>query len=454
MSIELRVARGARAGHRQPFDTARILLGRDAGADLRLDPERDLDVSTRHAEIVRGDTGWRIRDLGSTNGTFVNDERIAGERALRDGDVISLGRDGPRIDVSIGGKATAPPRVPRRGTMERIEVAVRARTNQLRLTLAALVAVLVIGVTAAFWVGRRGVAERDDRLIALLARHDSLGARFEREMDALSTRLSGLDGALSEARRESEVLRAELERERMRGSTAELELLARRLGESESRQTSIATAARMDHGAIASASGPAVVLIAVEMPDGSRHTGTGFSVTRDGAIVTNRHVVRDSTGALPVRLAVIFAGTQRWIPARVVRVSEATELAVIALESGGRHPVIAGLAPSAQAIAVGAPVTVIGYPLGMETPMSPRGVPFTAHASLGVGTVSKVLPDVVQIDAWAGQGSSGSPVFDADGRVAAVIFGGARESAGRLVYAVPVAEVRALLAAAGITLDR
>jgi S1-C subfamily serine protease len=52
---------------------------------------------------------------------------------------------------------------------------------------------------------------------------------------------------------------------------------------------------------------------------------------------------------------------------------------------------------------------------------------------------------VVQIDAFAGQGSSGSPVFNASGEVVGVVYGGATESAGRIVYAVPAARVRALL---------
>ena len=114
----------------------------------------------------------------------------------------------------------------------------------------------------------------------------------------------------------------------------------------------------------------------------------------------------------------------------------------MAIDAAGPFPTVAGLAPDAGAPVVGAPVTVIGYPLGMDTPMAERNSAFTARSSLGVGTVSKVLPDLIQIDAWAGQGSSGSPVFEANGLVAAVVFGGAPESNGRIVYAVPAAAIR------------
>jgi len=58
-----------------------------------------------------------------------------------------------------------------------------------------------------------------------------------------------------------------------------------------------------------------------------------------------------------------------------------------------------------------------------------------------VGTVSKVLPDVMQVDGYGAPGSSGSPIFGRDGRVVGVLYGGERESQGRIVYAVPAGRV-------------
>ena len=64
-------------------------LGRGFSADLRLE---DQSVSRRHAVIVDGgDAGVRILDDRSANGTFVNDRRVT-EAALRDRDVVRLGR--------------------------------------------------------------------------------------------------------------------------------------------------------------------------------------------------------------------------------------------------------------------------------------------------------------------------------------------------------------------------
>jgi len=69
----------------------------------------------------------------------------------------------------------------------------------------------------------------------------------------------------------------------------------------------------------------------------------------------------------------------------------------------------------------------------------------TARSSLSAGTVSKNLATVLQVDAYAGEGSSGSPVFDAKGHVIGVVYGAARESQGRIVYAVPGSAVAAFL---------
>jgi pSer/pThr/pTyr-binding forkhead associated (FHA) protein len=66
-----------------------VLLGRSRGCDLAL---RSPDASRRHAEIALAGSDWMLRDLDSTNGTFVNGERVT-ERALRPGDRIEIGSD-------------------------------------------------------------------------------------------------------------------------------------------------------------------------------------------------------------------------------------------------------------------------------------------------------------------------------------------------------------------------
>jgi hypothetical protein len=62
-------------------------------------PFDDPSVSGEHAEITFMRERWWIRDLGSTNGTLVNGERIDGPTALRSGDVVQFGRVSGRFRV-------------------------------------------------------------------------------------------------------------------------------------------------------------------------------------------------------------------------------------------------------------------------------------------------------------------------------------------------------------------
>jgi hypothetical protein len=71
------------------LDQAVIRIGRSQGMDVLID---NVSVSRRQAEIRREGTAWVVRDLGSSSGTFVNGEKLAGDRALQAGDEISFGK--------------------------------------------------------------------------------------------------------------------------------------------------------------------------------------------------------------------------------------------------------------------------------------------------------------------------------------------------------------------------
>jgi hypothetical protein len=66
-----------------------VVFGRGPEADAVL--EGDEFASGRHARVFRRDGGVYVEDLGSTNGTFVNGQRLAAERRLRPGDVLVVG---------------------------------------------------------------------------------------------------------------------------------------------------------------------------------------------------------------------------------------------------------------------------------------------------------------------------------------------------------------------------
>ena len=457
MSVELRILSGARAGRHERFEKSVVTIGRHPLCDLRFDATEDLDVSARHAELRILDGRILLRDLGSTNGTFVNGVRAEGEWELRDGDELSFGAVGPRLSVHdvpsvaapaapAAGAASAHTRPARPDTEVRIAHAVDARTRRLRGLLAAAVVVLAAGVGAAYAAGRRGASAHDARVDELLRRNDSLAAAYAYDLRRLAGRITGLDSALATAESERVGLRRQLEAERARGDAKGIEALGRLLAVAERRHERFGEAMRLDYAAIAERGAPAVAMIVVEMDDSTRWSGSAFAVGAGDRLVTNRHLVVDDAGRRPRRIAAIFSDTRRWRPATLVRVDERDDLALLALDDGPPLSA-AALAPTSDAAGVGTPVAILGYPLGLDTPMEGSGTRITAKATLGVGVVSKAMDEVLQVDAFAGAGSSGSPVLDANGRVVGVVYGGARESAGRIVYAVPGARLARFVAA-------
>jgi ATP/maltotriose-dependent transcriptional regulator MalT len=72
-----------------PLESGQLSIGRAESNDVPL--PLDERVSRQHALLERLPAGWSVRDLGSTNGTFVNGERIVRDRALRAGDEIRIG---------------------------------------------------------------------------------------------------------------------------------------------------------------------------------------------------------------------------------------------------------------------------------------------------------------------------------------------------------------------------
>jgi pSer/pThr/pTyr-binding forkhead associated (FHA) protein len=73
----------------------RYQVGRGSGCNLVVP---DDDISREHAEFERRWDGVFVRDLGSKNGVLLMGERLAGERRLSDGDVLSLGQTTFRLD--------------------------------------------------------------------------------------------------------------------------------------------------------------------------------------------------------------------------------------------------------------------------------------------------------------------------------------------------------------------
>jgi S1-C subfamily serine protease len=459
MRIEFEIVTGGRAGFRDAFDKSFIAFGRDPLADVRFDPERDLDVSSKHAAVVLSGAGWAVRDLNSRNGTFLNGQRVASDTVLSDGDVIRCGARGPEVRVRMAREAAeqvmprvaaptpvAPAPKPVGGGPARplpptlspkrtgpsatsiLRAEVKATKSRVRSLLIVL-GIIVAGAAAILvWQGLSTRRERSENRSVL---------------DSLGRELLSLRGAKVAADSEAARLQREIAAAR---DPARIAALQSRYTTVQRRQRDIATAQGVDYRAIVAANAPATAIVFVQFADTTQMwTGTGFCVNADGTMLTNRHVVVNDQGQRPLRIAIQFSGSRDVLPGRVVRVAPDADIAVLKVESAGPFPVVAGLAADARAQA-GDPIALVGFPLGMDLPEGGTADRPLVRASLMTGTVSRVLDDsLLQLDAFSGTGASGSPILDRTGRVIGIEFGGPRESGGRIVFGLPIRRAASLL---------
>ncbi len=99
MRAELKVVEGKHQGAIIPINRKKFLVGREEDCHLR--PNSDL-VSRHHCVFTIDDYSVRLRDLGSTNGTLVNNARLNGQVELKDGDKIRIGKLLFQVVIRVG----------------------------------------------------------------------------------------------------------------------------------------------------------------------------------------------------------------------------------------------------------------------------------------------------------------------------------------------------------------
>jgi S1-C subfamily serine protease len=177
----------------------------------------------------------------------------------------------------------------------------------------------------------------------------------------------------------------------------------------------------------------------------TRGVGSGVVLTTDGYILTNRHVVDGSQ-----TLSVAFSDGSD-LPARIVRVSEDTDLALIKVDATG---LLAAAIGDSAALQVGQTAIAIGSPLGSYTETVTRGIISGLNREITVTDESTgrrtTLGDLIQTDAAINPGNSGGPLLDGAGNVVGINTAIASNAEG-LGFAIPIAAASELigLASAG-----
>ena len=90
MANQLVMKTGPAPGKIYKLDKTEIAIGREPGSEVFVD---DVEVSRQHAHLVSQFGDYVLEDLDSTNGTFVNGQRITGQRILQPGDTVLLGEN-------------------------------------------------------------------------------------------------------------------------------------------------------------------------------------------------------------------------------------------------------------------------------------------------------------------------------------------------------------------------
>lgn len=136
--------------------------------------------------------------------------------------------------------------------------------------------------------------------------------------------------------------------------------------------------------------------------------GTGFFIRAEGIVVTNHHVIEDAD-EITLKLS-----DGRELKADIVGSDEATDLAVLRVQGGGRFPYVEF--DTASQTQVGDWVIAVGNPFGLEGTATAGIVSAKGRRDFG----RSAYVDFLQIDASINRGNSGGPTFDTQGRVVGV----------------------------------
>lgn len=442
--IRLQILAGARAGTTLTFTGQRITIGRHPDADLAFDPHGDPLVSLHHAMIWTDGPRWFLRDLESRNGTYRNGARIPpGDTHLADGDRLAFGSEHAMVELRFLDTPAA-----EESPTARISIAVAHQTRWLRRTLSIAGIALAAGTALSIYTRQNQHHSWERERTRLQQRIDSIADAGEASIRSLEAELRQLDQALASSRAEVESLTTDLERARARGDQARIALLQRQLQAATLAAQRHQLAAALDFRAIERANRRAVARIYVEAPDGAISTGTAFAVRADGTLLTNRHVVAGPRGtATPRRLAVQFSDSEQVWPTRILAVAEDLDLALIKVDNIlGAVPTIRAFNLRADTIPRGAPVASIGFPLGGEDDDAPTSRPARpARPLIFAGIVSGTPPGGIEFLGYGAVGASGSPIFDANGEVVAILYGGRQGEAGHISLGISAAAALDLL---------
>lgn len=502
---------GSKRGTTDVLEGRTLSVGTAADSDVHFPRGRETAVASRHA-ILRRDGEDRVLEVAEGETVFVNGEGVS-RRSLRSGDLLELGAGGPVLRYREHEGDGSPyksfqqvlddcvdcARYGSSSYLGRAGIVLRAMPRELLTQTSPLFRATLLGVMLVLTVATA----------YLMVRDQELGGRIAEE----SSRVEGLAELVEETRSDRTLTAAALdsmsEELRSRIATAE-----RRVRQAEARDASvpelIARASRsvaFVQGAYRFVDPPSGRPVRVRtLPDGRRRgeepggqevgpdvsgdvltrqfTGSAFVVTRQGHMLTNRHLAipweRDRAAA-PLRrmgyepemarLLAYLPGREAPVALEVLAASDSADVAL--LRPTGGVPDVDPLMLATGSARAGDEILVLGYPTGVRALLARTSPAFLDSLRHGGdygfwrmarvlsesrqiqplatrGIVGQVTSSAVVYDAETTRGGSGGPVIGTDGRVLAVNKAVMTEFGGSNL-GVPAREARRLLRGAGVS---
>lgn len=414
---------GSRRGNTEVFPSGKISVGTDASNDLHFDSEIDTNTSGCHAEIQLKECDYVLRDKGSSRGTLVNNRPVS-EIVLKDGDLIEFGTDGPKVRFRIKPDESDVCKP----WMEMLEDSLGiARTSPKgRLTTA----------TAFFRQLLREAFTQSSQsfkvsvFIVLFLISSSVIAFFSLQYIRLS-------------KTAEKVKLFEIER-----SVAETIIKKYSNGICFIQGTFYFFDEETGETLMMMGRGPRGI---------NEYTGTGFLVSDDGLILTNRHIAEpwwemEVSPYLHIgptikpqfeEFRAFFPGIKEPFPLKVEKISEEVDVALLRIDTRGSNIPILELDTAESGAVAGEPIVLLGYPAGVhaifakadpETVKQLFNLPFTLLvqelSNWGLirplstqGHLSDIMRNRIVYDAQTTLGGSGGPIFNKKGKVIGISYG-------------------------------
>lgn len=273
---------------------------------------------------------------------------------------------------------------------------------------------------------------------------EELRQALERAQGALSQQLSQGESRRMESQRDLQRLREQLDQaQRTAPSSGTIDSLRHQMQATEAQAASLDARMRAirgtDFASIAQQNQGAVGLITVSFGR-NFYNGTGFVISPDGYMLTNWHVVTDSGYPVPDTIWVTMADQSTSRYADVVGSSQERDIAVIHIR-GYQGPSLSAIDWGGTKSRQGEPAALIGFPAGSGFSRLGSSV---VRTSMTAGIISRVTENTIQFDGMTVGGSSGSPVFNANGEVISIHRAGLPQAPG-FALSVPIRHAVPLL---------